>query len=32
MICGEPHGQVVPPRLVKSTIEVSVPARRAAPR
>ena len=32
MICGDPHAQVVPPRLVKSTIDVSVPASRAAPR
>ena len=32
MICGDPHAQVVPPRLVKSTIDVSVPASSAAPR
>ena len=31
MICGEPQSQVVPPRLVKSTIAVKVAARSAAP-
>ena len=31
-IWGEPHGQVVPPRLVNSTIADSPPASSAAPR
>ena len=31
MICGEPQSQVVPPRLVKSTIAVRSAASSAAP-
>ncbi len=31
-IAGEPQSYVVPPRLVKSTIDVRAPARTAAPR
>ena len=32
MIRGDPHAQVVPPRLVKSTTDASAPASSAAPR
>ena len=32
IICGEPQAHVVPPRLVKRTIDASEPASSAAPR